>query len=298
MAFSLGIDLGFARNRYQEPEVWSRIVREDLDLKNVSLVADIFNPDWPEEYLQKLSVRMQNCLADYDIKVGACFTSSLTRTPHLMHYDEEMRRFYLNWFKKFFQMAAELGCKIGGSHFGIISFTDFDNPERRAFIYEEAIKGWQELSFYVKDLGYEYLVFEPMSVPREMGNTVAECLQLMDAVNANSGVPMRICLDVGHSPHPDERDPYQWIEALGRLSPLVHLQQTTMHRSNHSPFTPEFNATGIIKPEKVLESLKKSGAADSLLAFEISHREHYDTEFRIIDDLKASVNYWKPFITE
>jgi hypothetical protein len=32
--------------------------------------------------------------------------------------------------------------------------------------------------------------------------------------------------------------------------------------------------------------------------FEIAHREHYDTEFRIIDDLKESVDYWRKWVKD
>jgi sugar phosphate isomerase/epimerase len=298
MAFRLGIDLGFARNRYQEAEVWTRIVREELGLGYVSLVADILNPDWPEDYLRKLVKKLTGCLKEYDMKVEVCFTSALTRTPHLMHDDEEMRRYYLDWFKRFFALAAALGCKRGGSHFGIMSVEDYENAGRRARILEEGVKGWQELSFYARDIGFECLLFEPMSVPREMANTVCECRQLMDMVNANSAIPLKLCLDVGHAPHPDERDPYPWIEQLGKDSPMVHLQQTVLHKSNHSPFIKEFNDAGVIEPEKVMNALKISGATDALLAFEISHREHYDTDFRVIQDLKESVAYWRPYVNE
>ena len=62
--------------------------------------------------------------------------------------------------------------------------------------------------------------------------------------------------------------------ALAKLSPVIHLQQTVLHRSNHAPFTPEHNAAGIIEPEKVLAAIRKSGCTKSLLAFEIGHREH------------------------
>lgn len=298
MSFRLGIDLGFARNRYQEPEMWTKIVREELSLGYVSLVADILNPDWPEEYLKTLIKRIKYNIDLYGIQVNACFTSALTRTPHLMHYDPEMRKYYIQWFKRFFILAAQFGCKMGGSHFGVMSFADYEDESRRKQILEEGIKGWQELSFFVQNLGFECLMFEPMSVPREMGDTVGECKFLMDRVNANCGVPMKICLDVGHAPHPEERNPYTWIAQLGNVSPMVHLQQTVMHKSNHAPFTEAFNETGIIQPGKVMEALKKSGASEALLAFEISHKEHYDTEFTIIQDLKESVEHWRPWVNE
>jgi sugar phosphate isomerase/epimerase len=137
-----------------------------------------------------------------------------------------------------------------------------------------------------------------MSVPREMGNTVEETRELLEMVNAHCGVPLRVCLDVGHAPHPSQRDPYLWIEALAAVSPVIHLQQTVLHKSNHAPFTAEMNETGIIKREKVMEAVKKSGCTDALFAFEISHREHWDTDFNVIRDLKASVDYWRPVLPE
>ena len=36
----------------------------------------------------------------------------------------------------------------------------------------------------------------------------------------------------------------------------------------------------------------------AFFVFEIYHREHYDTDFRIIQDLKESVDYFRPFIKE
>jgi D-erythrulose 1-phosphate 3-epimerase len=298
MSFRLGIDLGFARGRYQEPEVWTKIVGQDLRLGFVSIIADILNPLWPKEYLDQLIKRTQTGLHRYGIQAETCFTSALTRVPHFLSSDAEMRAYYLQWFKDFFALGARLGCRAGGSNFGIMSFLDYNDESRRSYIFDEAVSCWQRLSCFAADLGFTCLMFEPMSVPREMGNTVAECRDIMDRVNANAAIPMKLCLDIGHAPHPDERDPYPWIEQLGALSPMIHLQQTVLHRSNHSPFTEEFNRTGIIRPAKVMEALRKSGAKDALLAFEISHREHFDTDFRVIQDLKESAAYWRPYIED
>jgi sugar phosphate isomerase/epimerase len=298
MSFRLGINLGFAINKYIEPEVWSKIVSEELGLKYVQFVADLLNPFLPDDYIEKQIKRIV-CAADfYGIKIESMFTSAFTRVNHLMNPDGDARKIWLDWFRKFLKIGSRFGAKSLGSHFGIMTFNDYNNPERREFITEQGVKGWQELSFLARELGYECLIFEPMSVPREMANTVSEAKALLDRVNACSGVPMKICLDIGHAPHPDERDPYPWIERLGGVSPVIHLQQTVSGRSNHSPFTDEFNRDGIIKRERVMECIKKSGCTDCLFAFEISHREHYDTEFRIIDDLRQSVRYWRECIKE
>ena len=122
--------------------------------------------------------------------------------------------------------------------------------------------------------------------------------KLMDMVNSNCGVPMKICLDVGHAPHPDQRDPYPWIEKLGAVSPIIHIQQTILHKSNHSPFTEEFNKNGIITGDKVIAALEVSGCKESILMFEIGHREHWDTDNNVIPDLKESVRYWRRWVTE
>lgn len=298
MNLKLGINLGFAINKYVEPEEWTRIVGEELGLRHVQFVADLLNPFLPKEYVDAQIERIIMSTRKYGISVDSVFTSAFTRVNHLMHPDRELRKIWLQWFKDLFGIAALLGAKTGGSHFGILSFASYNDAKKREMLIEEGVKGWQELSFHVKELGFESLIFEPMSVPREMANTVEETLELMERVNQNCGVPMRICLDVGHAPHPEQRDPYPWIEKLGAYSPIVHLQQTVLHKSNHWPFIPEYNRQGIIQPEKVLDALEKSGAKKAQLIFEIGHREHFDSDFRIIEDLKATVDYWRPYVSE
>jgi sugar phosphate isomerase/epimerase len=296
MGYRLGINLGFAINKYIEPEVWTRVVREDLGLGYVQFVADLLNPFWPPEYIEDQINRINAAVKRYGLTVESLFSSSFTRVNHLMHPDAEARRFWLDWFKRLLDIGRRLGARNAGAHFGIMTFDTYDNPDKRRFILDEGVKGWQDLSFYARETGYDCLIFEPMSVPREMANTVEETRELLARVNAHCGVPLKVCLDVGHAPHPSQRDPYPWIEQLAAESPVIHLQQTVLHKSNHAPFTGETNKTGIITREKVMEAVKKAGCTDALFAFEISHREHWDTDFRIIQDLKESVDYFRPVL--
>ncbi len=298
MKTKLGINCGFAINRYMEPEVWGKMVGEDFGLHSVQFVADLLNPFLPDYYVESYLERVLKAKEQYNFSVDSWFTSAYTRINHLMHPDAAARKIYLDWFKKQYKIGATLGAKTGGSHFGIMTFETYDDPKKREFILEEGIKGWQELSFVAKDFGYDSIIFEPMSVPREFGNTVEDSLYLMNRVNENCGVPMRICLDVGHAPHPEQRDPYPWLERLGKYSPIVHLQQTVLHKSNHWPFTNEFNEQGIIKGEKVLQALEKGGCEETILMFELSNREHWDSDNNTIPDTKASVEYWRQFVKE
>ena len=298
MSYRLGINLGFATNKYYEPEQWTRVIAEDLGLSYVQFVADLLNPFLPARYVDEQTELIARYAKEYGIKIESLFTSTFTRTTHLMSNDKKLRKIWYDWFCRFLKIGAAWGAKNAGSHFGILSFGAYDDLSKREYLIEEGVQNWQKLSFVAQDLGYECLIFEPMSVDREMGNTIVKTRELLDRVNANCGVPMRVCLDVGHAPHPSERDPYPWIEQLGAVSPVIHLQQTVLHKSNHAPFTAEYNRDGIISGERVMEAVKKSGCTDSLFAFEISHREHFDSEHKIIPELKESVRYWRDFIKE
>lgn len=190
MNLELGINLGFAINKYIEPEKWARIVGEDLNLRHVQFVADLLNPFLPRDYIEQQIERIQRSTEKYNVKIDSVFTSAFTRVNHLMHPDKEARRIWINWFKDLFKIATRLGVKNGGSHFGILTFASYEDKEAREKLIEEGVKGWQELSFYAKEIGFDCLIFEPMSVPREMANTVEEALELMERVNENSGVPI------------------------------------------------------------------------------------------------------------
>ncbi len=298
MNYRLGINLGFAINKYIEPEVWSSIVANELGLRYVQMVADLLNPFWDDSYLEDQIKRINKSTFENGIQVESLFTSAFTRVNHLMNPDREAREMWFRWFERFLEYGSELGVKNAGSHFGIMTFDTYNDAEKRKAMLEYGIEGWQKLTYRAKQLGYSELIFEPMSVPREMGDTIENARYLMSRVNENCGVPIKICLDVGHAPHPSQRDPYLWIKAFASQSPVVHLQQTVLNKSNHSPFTKEYNKDGIIECHELIESFQKFGCRDALFAFEISHREHSDFEGRIIPDLKASVEYFREVIKE
>ena len=297
MKLKLGINCGFAINRYIEPEAWGRVTGE-IGLHSVQFVADLLNPFLPDYYIESQIKRIKESGKRNNFTVDSIFTSTFTRVNHLCHPDEEARLIWLNWFKRLLDIGSRLGAKTGGGHFGILSFDTFNDPDKRKRVTEAGVKGWQELSYYAKEYGYEALIFEPMSIPREFANTVAETKAILDAVNADSGVPLKVNLDIGHAPHPDERDPYPWLLALGKVSPVIHLQQTTLGKSMHWPFTPEYNKQGHISAERVIQCLEQSGCEEALLHFELSHREHWDTDGRVVEDHRVSVEYWRQYVKD
>ena len=140
MKLKLGTNLGFAINRYIEPEVWARIVSQDLGLKSVQFVADLLNPFLPDSYISAMTERIINAANQYGISIDSMFTSAYTRVNHLMHPDKEAREIWLNWFRRFLDMGQKFGAKTLGSHFGILTFDSFEHNYE--FLVEEGVKNW------------------------------------------------------------------------------------------------------------------------------------------------------------
>jgi len=294
--FTLGTNMCFAVNRWPEPEEWARVVAVEMGLHSVQLVSDLLNPLWPRDVLEAQTGRVLAAVAKYDITIHTLMTGGLTRLGLLMSPYEELRAMWFTWYKRFIDLAAVLGARAVGSHLGILSFRDLNDLTRYRARVDEAIALWQELSFYAQEKGLAYLFFETMSIPREMGYTVEEAQALYTRLNERAGVPIRLCLDVGHAPHPAERDPYLWLERLGAFAPLIHLQQTEQGHSRHWPFTPEYNARGIVEPRRVLDTIARTGIEEVWLGFEVLHRERWEEEERVLSDLVASAVYWREFI--
>jgi sugar phosphate isomerase/epimerase len=298
----LGINAGFAINRFPEPEVWLKIVGEDLGLRYVQFVADLLNPFLPEKIIRTQIERIKENAERFSVNIDTTFTSAFTRVNHLMHPDADIRKVWFEWFKRFFDISRELGARGSGSHFGIMSVRDFNDSGRREYLFSQAIEYWQELSRYGASLGFDFLIFEPMSVPRECGATIPQTRELLERLNKDIPIPILLCLDVDHgdigSSDPRDTDPYVWLEEFGTVSPVIHIKQSLTDKSGHWPFTKRYNEIGIIHPEKVIDTLERSGAKDVVLTFEISHRERYPTEYQVIDDLKESVEYWRKYVKE
>ena len=94
--------------------------------------------------------------------------------------------------------------------------------------------------------GLAYLLVENLAAAREP-STMAMIRDLLTDRRV-ARVPVRLCLDVGHMCVPgttgDDRDPYAWLRALGRVAPVIQLQQSDAEGDHHWPFTPERNAAG------------------------------------------------------
>ncbi len=299
----MGINTGFATNRFPEPEVWLKIVGKDLGLRYVQFVADLLNPFLPQKVIEHEIDKLKKNALRYNVKVDTTFTSTFTRVNHLLHPDALQRKVWFDWFRRWFEISAKLGARGSGGHLGSMSVADFNNEKRKKFLIEESISSWCKLARLGAKLGFEFLIFEPMSIPREMACTIDSTKELLEKMNENDlPIPIRLCLDVDHgdlaSFDSRDTDPYAWLRELAQFSPIVHIKQSTKDKSAHWPFIKKYNKIGIISPPKAMEAIEASGAKEVILLLEISHRERYPAEYQVIDDLKESVEYWRKYIKE
>jgi len=98
------------------------------------------------------------------------------------------------------------------------------------------------------------------------------------------------------SSDPNDTNPYAWLTEFAKDSPLIHLKQSSVNKGGHWPFTAEHNKSGKIQAEKVLHTLKQSGAGEAELILELSFREREPTDSTVIPVLQESVAYWRRHI--
>ncbi len=300
MRVTLGINTGFAINRFPEHDDWIGIVADELGLDTVQFTADLLNPFLPEDLVAREADTIRELCAKKGVRVETTFTSQFTRVNHLMHPTPEIQRVWVDWFKRFIRLSRSLGAEGAGSHFGIMSVRDNADATVRERRINQAVEAWRELSEFGRDEGLSYLLFEPMSIPRELAETIPATEDLLARCEDGFAIPMRVVLDVDHgdlqSPDPRDTDPHAWIQAFGKVSPCIHIKQSLRDKGGHYPFTAKYNEQGKIVPEEILATMRDAGIEECTLLLEISHRERWPADYTVVADLKESVAYWRPAI--
>ena len=77
-------------------------------------------------------------------------TGPYGRLNHFGHPDADVRRYYVDWFKTFADITADLGGDSIGTQFAIFTYSDFDDPARRDALIQTAIDCWAEVAEHAK----------------------------------------------------------------------------------------------------------------------------------------------------
>ncbi len=146
MKINLGLHLGFATTRYNDPKIWTNIVRKELGFEYVQFVSDLLNPSLPNKAINNEIKKINFYTKKNNIKIKHTLTSP--RYNYLGHHNKEVSNYWKNWLKKFISISSELGAEGAGSLLGIFSFHDFKN--NFSLTKKRIIEGWVDLSKHAK----------------------------------------------------------------------------------------------------------------------------------------------------
>ncbi|KQY42391.1 TIM barrel protein [Rhizobium sp. Root483D2] len=301
MSLTLSLNTNPLVNRFAGADDLIDTVARDLKIRDLQLTHEFINPSWPAPVIRRVTRSFRAALDRTGVRVTSGMTGPYGRLNHFGHPDRDVRRYYVDWFKTFADISADLGAKSVGTQFAIFTFADFDDPQRREDLIQIAIDCWAEVAEHGKSAGLDYVFWEPMSVGREFGHTIPECMALQDRLTAaNMAIPMWMMADIDHgdvtSPDPDDTDPYAWARAVPKVSPIIHIKQSKMDKGGHRPFTAEHNATGRVQPEPLLEAFHHGGAVDNEICLELSFKEREPDDRNVIPAIAESIAFWAPHI--
>lgn len=301
MALTLSLNTNPLVNRFAEPEDLIDTVAHEIRIRDLQLTHEFINPGWPAPLIRSMTRRMKAALERTGVRVTSGMTGPYGRLNHFGHPDADVRRYYVDWFKTFADIIAELGGKSVGSQFAIFTYRDFDDARRRETLIEQATDCWREVAEHARAAGLQYLFWEPMSIGREFGETLDSCMALQRRLEAaQMAVPMQLMADIDHgdvtSHNPRDYDPYAWAESVPDCSPIIHIKQSMQDKGGHRPFTADSNANGRIQPQPLLDALKRGGAKDNEICLELSFKEREPSDRLVTAQIAESVAFWRPWI--
>ncbi|PRY85573.1 sugar phosphate isomerase/epimerase family protein [Donghicola tyrosinivorans] len=301
MALTLSLNTNPLVNRFADPDDFIDTVARDLKIRDLQLTHEFINPSWQASTIRRLTRQMKAAMDRTGVRVTSGMTGPYGRLNHFGHPDRDVRRYYVDWFKAFSDIIADLGGTSVGTQFAIFTYQDYDDAQRREDLIQIAIDCWAEVAEHAKGAGLDYVFWEPMSIGREFGETIDACMQLQERLTAaDMPIPMWMMADIDHgdvtSANPDDFDPYAWARAVPKVSPIIHIKQSLMDKGGHRPFTAAFNAKGRIQPEPLLAAFQEGGAQDNEICLELSFKEREPNDREVIPQIAESIAFWAPHI--
>ncbi|PRY74351.1 hypothetical protein CLV80_11925 [Yoonia maritima] len=96
---------------------------------------------------------MGRALRRTGVRVTSGMTGPYGRLNHFGHPDRDVRRHYVDWFKTFADITADLGGTSVGTQFAIFTYKDFDDPKWCEYLMQIAIECWAEVADHAKAAG-------------------------------------------------------------------------------------------------------------------------------------------------
>lgn len=235
---NFGINLSFAIKRWPEPQVWARLVRETLGLDLVQFTYDLLDPWWPDTVRASMTAEVRKAAQDWGIRIESAFSGLANYCfDGLLHPDAAGRRASLEWWKRAFDVAVQVGAQASGGPLGGMSVADASDPQRREERYRGLLDAVPGLTEAAKSAGLQRLQVECTPLAREIPYTVEQSRKFLADLAGRCAVPVKLLIDIGHALYQPLYGPRanmpDWLNGLGCEIGAFHLQNTDFQSDSH-----------------------------------------------------------------
>src|SRR6266576_3042994 len=109
LAFTLSLNTNPLVNRFADPDDLIDTIAYGIGIRDVQLTHEFVNPGWPAATIVKFLRLFKKALARTGVRITSGMTGPYGRLNHFGHPDADVRRYYVDWFKTFADISAELG---------------------------------------------------------------------------------------------------------------------------------------------------------------------------------------------
>lgn len=264
---NVAVNGAFLTRRWEKPENFMKLTAE-CGYKYHSFCGDVLDPFFSgdRKYQLKTAEEIKKASKKHRVEIVDYYTGVATHRFHgLSHSDTVVQERMIRWIEEAMDVSVAMGTTRIGGHWDAVSVEVLSNPKLLKKAYENIYSKFREIARIAKRKGISSVYNEQMYIPSEKPWTLKEAEEFLIQVNKNNtGVPVRLTVDVGHQAGQSygmkgrDADYLEWLRQFAAFTEIIHIQQTTLDASHHWPFTPEYNKKGGIKIENVIEAIKDS----------------------------------------
>lgn len=286
----VGLNLSFAVKRWMDPHELAGLIAQELGVTDVQFTWDLIDPWWPKEKRAVLADGFRDAFQRHGLRMVSSFGGVAAYSyGQLLAPSEEQRQVALDFFKRGVDLNVELGASVLGTPLGGMTHRDAVNDSRREEIYKWALDAVGEITSYAHSRGLEKILIEPTPVKTEIPYSPEGTLELMQALDGRTAVPVELLIDWGHALYEpllhEKADMDGWLSTCGSYVNCFHLQQTDGTLDGHWSFT----QAGKLSRVAIDDTLKRHGHHNSVQYLELIYPFEYTDDY-VRMDVKKTVD--------
>jgi len=296
MTIPLGVNLSFCVKRWVTPDLWARLVRDELGLDLVQFSFDLVDPAWPDDLLGELAVDLRRAADEHGLTVHSAFIGLAHYTYNqLLHPNPRVRDVAEGWLARAYRFASLAGIpRVGGPLGAVASRLDAIEDDAIADSdYRDLVDRMMRLSEVARRRGLAELYVEPTPMRREWPWTIEQARAMLADV-AGAAVPWKLCVDWGHGTFEPLYGSYRgrmetWYRALGPEIGAIHIQQTDFRYDRHWDFTER----GAVDPHMAASLQRDAGLENRPVFLEVFYPFERD-DASVLDAVRRSIGILRP----